>query len=183
MDNSQGVTKRYRSARLNSKFAFQYGKIEICAKLPSGLGTWPAIWKLGKNINKNGAYWDNRGYGTTCWPACGEIGIMEHFGYNQNYVQSATHTSSSYGGTVNIGGQVIQTASAEFHTYTLMWYPDRLVFSVDGNINYRYKTIELNNDKWPFNEEQYLLLNFAILPDIDPNFIADNLEVDYVRIY
>jgi beta-glucanase (GH16 family) len=181
--SSQGVTKQYTSARLNSKFAFQYGKIEIRAKLPSGLGTWPAIWTLGKNINENGAYWDNQGYGTTSWPACGEIDIMEHWGYNQNYVQSATHTPSSYGGTVNIGGQVIPTASSEFHTYTLLWYPDRLVFSVDGNIHYTYKPIELNSDAWPFNEEQYLLLNFAILPDIDPNFVADTLEVEYVRVY
>jgi beta-glucanase (GH16 family) len=181
--NSQGVTKQYTSARLNSKFAFQYGKIEIRAKLPSGIGTWPAIWTLGKNINENGAYWDNQGYGTTSWPACGEIDIMEHWGYNQNYVQSATHTPSSYGGTVNIGGQVIPTASSEFHTYTLLWYPDKLIFSVDGNIHYIYKPIELNNDTWPFSEEQYLLLNFAILPDIDPNFVADTLEVEYVRIY
>ena len=181
--SSQGVTKQYTSARLNSKFAFQYGKIEIRAKLPSGIGTWPAIWTLGKNINENGAYWDNQGYGTTSWPACGEIDIMEHWGYNQNYVQSATHTPSSYGGTVNIGGQVIPTASSEFHTYTLLWYPDRLVFSVDGNIHYIYKPIELNNDTWPFNEEQYLLLNFAILPDIDPNFVVDALEVEYVRVY
>ena len=181
--SSQGVTKQYTSARLNSKFAFQYGKIEIRAKLPSGLGTWPAIWTLGKNINENGAYWDNQGYGTTSWPACGEIDIMEHWGYNQNYVQSATHTPSSYGGTVNIGGQVIPTASSEFHTYTLLWYPDKLIFSVDGNIHYTYKPIELNSDTWPFNEEQYLLLNFAILPDIDPNFVADTLEVEYVRVY
>jgi beta-glucanase (GH16 family) len=108
---------------------------------------------------------------------------MEHWGYNQNYVQSATHTPSSYGGTVNIGGQVIPTASSEFHTYTLLWYPDRLVFSVDGNIHYTYKPIELNSDTWPFNEEQYLLLNFAILPDIDPNFVVDALEVEYVRVY
>ena len=181
--SSQGVTKQYTSARLNSKFAFQYGKIEIRAKLPSGLGTWPAIWTLGRNINENGAYWDNEGYGTTSWPACGEIDIMEHWGYNQNYVQSATHTPSSYGGTVNIGGQVIPTASSEFHTYTLLWYPDKLIFSVDGNIHYTYKPIELNSDTWPFNEEQYLLLNFAILPDIDPDFVADTLEVEYIRVY
>jgi beta-glucanase (GH16 family) len=181
--NSQGVTKQYTSARLNSKFAFQYGKIEIRAKLPSGIGTWPAIWTLGKNINENGAYWYNQGYGTTSWPACGEIDIMEHWGYNQNYIQSATHTPSSYGGTLNIGGQVIPTASSEFHIYTLLWYPDRLIFSVDGNIHYIYKPIELNNDTWPFNEEQYLLLNFAILPDIDPNFVVDALEVEYVRVY
>ena len=68
----QGVTKNYTSARLNSKFAFTYGRVEVRAKLPTGVGTWPAIWMLGKNISENGAYWDNEGFGTTNWPACGE---------------------------------------------------------------------------------------------------------------
>ena len=40
----QGHTKDYTSARLNSKYAFTYGKIEARAKLPEGVGTWPAIW-------------------------------------------------------------------------------------------------------------------------------------------
>jgi len=35
----QGVTKNYTSARLNSKFAFTYGRVEVRAKLPSGIGT------------------------------------------------------------------------------------------------------------------------------------------------
>ena len=76
----QGVTKQHTSARLNSKFAFTYGKVEVRAKLPFGVGTWPAIWTLGKNINEDGAYWDNLGLGTTGWPACGEIDIMEALG-------------------------------------------------------------------------------------------------------
>ena len=112
----QGHTKQYTSARLNSKFAFTYGKVEVRAKLPTGQGTWPAIWTLGKNITEPGAYWFNQGFGTTGWPSCGEIDIMEHWGSNQNYVQSATHTPSSYGGTVNHGGQVLPTASTQFHT-------------------------------------------------------------------
>ena len=99
----QGHTKPYTSARLNSKFAFTYGKVEVRAKLPTGQGTWPAIWTLGKNITEPGSYWTNLGYGTSGWPYCGEIDIMEHWGSNQNYVQSATHTPSSYGGTVNHG--------------------------------------------------------------------------------
>ncbi|MGB6268738.1 MAG: glycoside hydrolase family 16 protein, partial [Olleya sp.] len=80
----QGYTKQYTSARLNSKFAFQYGKVEVRAKLPTGVGTWPAIWMLGKNITETGAYWQTQGYGTTGWPACGEIDIMEHWGHNQD---------------------------------------------------------------------------------------------------
>ncbi|WP_415866991.1 hypothetical protein [Thalassobellus suaedae] len=35
----QNVTKQYTSARLNSKFAFKYGRIEVRAKLPSVSGT------------------------------------------------------------------------------------------------------------------------------------------------
>jgi beta-glucanase (GH16 family) len=179
----QGHTKQYTSARLNSKFTFQYGKIEIRAKLPAGIGTWPAIWTLGKNINEDGGYWDIQGFGTTGWPACGEIDIMEHWGDNQNYVQSAIHTPSSFGGTVNKGGQSITNASTSFHTYTLEWYPEKLVFSVDGLLHYTYQPSVRDANTWPFDSEQYILLNFAFLPSIDPNFIEDALEVDYVRVY
>jgi len=44
----QGFTKNYTSARLNSKFAFKYGRIDVRAKVPKNQGTWPAIWLLGK---------------------------------------------------------------------------------------------------------------------------------------
>lgn len=179
----QGVTKEYTSARLNSKFAFTYGRVEVRAKLPTGVGTWPAIWMLGKNIKETGGYWDNEGYGTTPWPACGEIDIMEHWGDNQNFVQSAMHTPSSFGGTINHGGQVIPTASTEFHTYTLDWYEDRMVFSVDGNVHYVYEPEVQNDDTWPFTEEQYILLNTAIQPSIDPNFTESSMEINYVRVY
>lgn len=106
--------------------------MEVRAKLPTGSGTWPAIWMLGKNINEDGAYWDNEGFGTTNWPACGEIDIMEHWGSNQNFVQSAMHTPSSFGGTVNHGGQTILTASSEFHVYSLDWYEDKWCFELMG---------------------------------------------------
>ncbi|MFO7864524.1 MAG: family 16 glycosylhydrolase [Salinivirgaceae bacterium] len=179
----QGVTKNYTSARLNSKFAFQYGKVEVRAKLPAGAGTWPAIWALGKNITEDGAYWDNQGYGTTPWPACGEIDIMEHWGSNQNYVQSAMHTPSSYGGTENHGGQTIPTATTEFHVYSLEWYPDKMVFAVDGAVHYTYQPEAYNADTWPFTAEQYLLLNIAIESSIDPALTEAAMEIDYVRVY
>ncbi len=180
---NQGQTKQYTSARLNSKFAFQYGKVEVRAKLPTGGGTWPAIWMLGKNINEDGGYWNIQGFGTTPWPACGEIDIMEHWGYNQNYVQSATHTPSSFGATVNHGGQSINDASGSFHTYTLKWFPEKLIFSVDGITHYTYEPDVFDDNTWPFDAEQYILLNFAFLPDIISSFTEDALEIDYVRVY
>ena len=180
----QGHTKQFTSARLNSKFAFTYGKVEVRAKLPTGWGTWPAIWMLGKNISEPETYWETQGYGTTPWPACGEIDIMEHWGKNQNYVSSAMHTPSSYGGTVNHGGQTISTASTEFHTYTLVWTDEKMVFSVDGVTHYTYNPDVKNDDTWPFNKEQFLLLNVAIESGTNNNTFVDTaMEIDYVRVY
>lgn len=180
---NQGHTKQYTSARLNSKFAFTYGRIEIRAKLPTGDGTWPALWMLGKNINEAGAFWQTQGFGNTSWPACGEIDIMEHWGTNQNFVQSAMHTPSSFGGTINHGGQYISTVSNQFHVYALEWTKDKMVFSVDSVVHYTYNPTIKNMSTWPFDSEQYILFNIAIQPSIAPSFLQDTLEVDYIRIY
>jgi beta-glucanase (GH16 family) len=180
--NDQGQTKQYTSARLNSKFSFKYGRVEVRAKLPIGAGTWPAIWMLGKNIKESGAFWSAT-YGTQSWPACGEVDIMEHWGTNQNYVQSAMHTPSSYGGTVNLGGQTIATASSEFHVYSLDWTAEKMVFSVDNVVHYTYNPKDKNADTWPFDAEQYILLNVAIQSNIISNFTQSAMEVDYVRVY
>jgi len=179
----QGYTKNYTSARLNSKYAFKYGKIEIRAKMPFGKGTWPAIWMLGKDINEPGGYWTNEGYGKTSWPDCGEIDIMEHWGTNQNYVQSATHTPSSHGGTINRGGRTIPTVSDKFHVYALEWNEEKLVFSVDDIVHYTYNPPVKNSSTWPFDAEQYLILNISLAADISPNFEQSSLQIDYVRLY
>ncbi|MTB51028.1 family 16 glycosylhydrolase [Lewinella sp. W8] len=179
----QGVTKNFTSARLNSKFAFTYGRVDIRAKLPTGVGTWPALWMLGRNIDEDGGYWDNQGFGTTPWPACGEIDIMEHWGDNQNYVSSAMHTPSSFGGTVNVGGTIIPTASMDFHVYTMIWTEEKIEFSVDGIVHYTYNPPIKDASTWPFDAPQYLLFNVAMLPNVTNSFVRSALEVDYVRVY
>lgn len=177
----QGHTKQYTSARLNSKFAFKYGRVEVRAKMPTGFGTWPAIWMLGKNIDEQGAYFQTLGVGTTPWPQCGEVDIMEHWGSNQNFVQSAIHSPSSHGATDNKGGRYIGTTSTQFHTYTLDWNAQNMVFRVDGFIHYIYSPAVKNADTWPFNAEMFLLLNVAV--EGNANFVEAEMEVDYVRIY
>ena len=179
----QGVTKDYTSARLNSKFAFTYGRVDIRAKLPTGVGTWPALWMLGKNITEDGAYWETQGYGTVPWPQCGEIDIMEHWGDNQDFVSSAIHTPSSFGGTVNYAGRNLPNASTEFHVYSMVWTEDKIEFSIDGVTHLVYNPTVKNADTWPFDTDQYILFNVAILPNIAPNFTQSALEVDYIRIY
>ena len=81
---------------------------------------------LSRNINEDGAYWEEQGFGTTNWPNCGEIDIMEHWGKNQDYVSSAVHNGSSAGYKVeNLGGQTISNASDEFHVYAVEWTKEK----------------------------------------------------------
>lgn len=180
----QGETKLYTSARLNSKFTFTYGRVEIKAKLPEGIGTWPAIWMLNKNINEDGAYWDNEGFGKVYWPKCGEIDILEHWGKNQDYVSSAVHNASSYGYEVeNVGGQKVSNVSKQFHIYEVLWTPKKMVFSVDGLTHFVYEPAIKNSETWPYDSNYYLILNIAIEPDIDPDFVESSMLVDYIRVY
>jgi beta-glucanase (GH16 family) len=123
---NQGITKQYTSARLNSKFAFTYGRVDIRAKVPNNQGTWPALWLLGKNINEDGGFFDSN-FGTTSWPACGEIDIMEHGifpGQPINYVGAAIHTPSSFGNTQNKGGIQLADISQNFYVYSMNWSPN-----------------------------------------------------------
>ncbi|WP_338409287.1 family 16 glycosylhydrolase [uncultured Flavobacterium sp.] len=185
---SQGVIKQYTSARLNSKFAFKYGRIDIRAKIPVEQGTWPALWMLGKNINEDGGYFDSN-FGTLGWPACGEIDIMEH-GITQTqpfgYVQSAIHTPSSYGSTVNFGGTIASNLNNTYHVYSMNWSPFEISFLLDDVVFYTYDPAVKTASNWPFDEEQYLLLNIAmggVAGSIPSSFTQSTMIIDYVRVY
>lgn len=181
----QSQTKEYTSARLNSKFAFTYGRVEINAKLPTGLGTWPALWTLGRNITENGGYWADD-FGTTGWPACGEIDIMEHWGFDQERIQAALHTPSSSGNTQNKGSIVGQDVSNTFHVYAMEWTAEKIDFYYDDELYYSYAPTSKNNDTWPFTAPQYLLLNIAmggVAGAVDPDFTESEMVIDYVRVF
>lgn len=185
---NQGVTKQYTSARLNSKFAFQYGRVDIRAKVPTNLGTWPALWMLGKNVNEDGGFFDSQ-FGTTSWPACGEIDIMEH-GITQSqpagYIQSAIHTPSSSGNTINHGGTIAANLGNAFHVYSVNWSPFQITFLLDGVAFYTYNPAVKNASTWPFDAPQYLLLNIAmggVAGTIPASFTEATMEIDYVRVY
>jgi len=166
---------QYTSARMKTagKFSTLYGKFEMRAKLPQGQGIWPAFWLLGDNIGQVG------------WPACGEIDIMEFIGKEPNRVYGSTHgvgfdTSHN---TFNARG-----FSNDFHTYAVNWQPNKLEFSVDGNI---YKTVTPGdtNGRWPFNSQKmFIILNLAVggrwpgNPDGSTR-LPQQFVVDYVRVY
>lgn len=167
----------YTSARLNTKgkFNFKYGKIEVRAKLPEGGGTWPAIWMLGSNVETAG------------WPACGEIDIMEEVGNDPGRIHSSLHTPSSHGATTNTATKIVPDFSTEFHVYSAEWSANKIQFAVDGTVFYTYNPAEKNASTWPFDSNQFIILNLAMGGnfggDIDPEFTTGTMEVDYVRVY
>lgn len=178
-ENVQG--KQYSSARLVSKGKgdFLYGRFEIKAKLPTGRGTWPAIWMLPTD-------W---AYGE--WPKSGEIDIMEHVGYDQNKVHITVHTDAynHSKGTEKGKNKIIETASTEFHLYRVDWTP----YAVRGYIDDQQVFEFINEGKgystWPFDKRFHLLMNIAVggnwggAQGVDPSVFPQAMEVDYVRVY
>lgn len=178
----------WTSARITTKnkHEFTYGRIVFRAKLPFGSGTWAALWMLGGNSP------------SVNWPACGEIDIMEHVGKNPGVVQSAMHSPSSYGNTINFKSKPVNGHDTEFHLYEANWKRDRIEFSYDNTLVYTYKPDELNASTWPYDKPFYLLMNLAmggnwgsdtkfetkgLKNGIDPAITSARMEIDYVRIY
>ena len=121
-DPTSGSTKQYTAARLNSKYAFRYGRVEVRAKLPAAQGTWPAIWTLGKNINENGAYWQTQGFGNTTWPYCGEIDIMEQDS-NKSKTSGAFHYPGANGSHTYTYDHIdVSDTANSWHLYACLLY-------------------------------------------------------------
>lgn len=169
----------YTSARLVTfgKKDFTYGRIEVSAKLPAGKGTWPAIWMLGSDI-KN-----------TPWPACGEIDIMEHVGFDMNVVHASIHTKAFNhpANTQKTGKTIVDAVDQKFHVYAVEWTPKKIDFFVDNQIYFSYTPNEYNAEQWPFSKPCFIILNLAIGGnwggEIDSSSFPKTMEVDYVRVY
>lgn len=167
----------YTSARLLSrgKASWTYGFFEIRAKLPCGLGTWPAIWMLGTK----GA-----------WPDDGEIDIMEHVGKNKGQILGSAYSNyyNWANGTGNTKSTTVADACDAFHNYQLYWDADQLAIAVDGKYYFQFVNAKTGDyKKWPFDQPQYLLLNLAIGGDlggtVDDTIFPSKFEIDYVRVY
>jgi beta-glucanase (GH16 family) len=171
----------YTSASVNTlgRFAPRYGRVEVRAKLPTGRGSWPAIWMLGTSISRVG------------WPACGEIDIMENVGFDPLRVHASVHTAAYNHtiGTQKTTSTLVSDPSADFHVYAMEWYPDRIETFVDGTRYFTFRNEGIGSRSWPFDEPQYLLINLAIggswggQQGIDDSRFPHRYLVDYVRIY
>ncbi len=171
----------YTSASINTRGRFEltYGRVEVRAKLPTGNGTWPAIWMLGTNIGQVG------------WPTCGEIDIMENVGFEPTRIHGTVHTAAynHVQGTAKGGSVTVASPWEDFHVYAMEWYPDRIDVFVDGQKYFTFRNEGTGSRAWPFDKPQYLLLNLAIggswggQKGIDDSRFPHRYLIDYVRVY
>ena len=168
----------YESGRITTKdkIEFQYGSIEIKAKLPKGHGLWPALWMLGNDIDENP------------WPLSGEIDIMEYAGKEPSTIYTSLHTEDSFGNTINSKKTQKKNIEEGFHIYKTNWTENSIEFLVDGKLVYTFSPEVKNEKTWPFDKPFYLLINLAVGgdfggPEVDDSIFPQEFVIDYVRIY
>jgi beta-glucanase (GH16 family) len=170
----------YTSARLvtKGKGDWKYGRIEVRAKLPKGLGTWPAIWMLGSTTPLK-------------WPDDGEIDIMEEVGFDPGAIHATIHCKkyNNEPGTQKTAITAIPDCSEQFHVYAMDWNADSINIFVDQKKYFSFANEHSGYAGWPYEQPFHLLLNLAIGGDwggqkgVDDAIFPQQMLVDYVRIY
>jgi beta-glucanase (GH16 family) len=191
---------KYGSARIETqgKQSFLYGRIDITAKLPSGAGTWPAVWLLPANDTyaKKSPNSDTMRYKNG-----GEIDIIESVGFQPGVMYGIAHTLSDVSlhpdGTGSYKSMVVPTASTDFNKYTLLWTPTTVTFAVNDSAYYTYQRQDGADYKtWPFDQPFYLIANLAMggtwggmdtahYPDngIDNSALPASLDIRSINYY
>nr|WP_320057816.1 family 16 glycosylhydrolase [uncultured Bacteroides sp.] len=174
------------SMTTHSKFDFQYGRLEVRAKIPTAKGAWPAIWTLGN-------WYD--------WPSCGEIDVLEYYlvgGEPHILANTAWGTDQAWTAKWNS----VKTKFSEFvakdadwakkyHIWRMDWDANEINLYVDDVLYNTTKQSQTQNGSaanytWPFKQKHYVLLNLAIGGNggtPDATAFPMKYEVDYVRVY
>ncbi|ROO86415.1 glycosyl hydrolase family 16 [Actinocorallia herbida] len=172
--------KKYTSARITTegKFSTTHGRITARVKSPDGKGLWPAFWMLGADYLSNP------------WPDCGEIDIMERRGDHKRRAHATIH-GPGYSGVGLTKQYKLQpdkkSFSKAFHTFTIDWTAQSIVWKVDGVRVHTVKRSAVPGE-WVFDDPFFLVLNLAVggpfpgSPNTKTPFPAKML-VDYVRVY
>lgn len=175
---AQSSSGSYTSARIKTQglYTYQYGRVETRASLPAGAGMWPAFWTLGANIS------------TVGWPACGEVDVMEWVPQTPTEIYGSLHSTGSNGQTA---GYTLPSGaySGTYHVFAMDWYPDEIVFSMDGIVyEDQKKSAFPAGTAWPYDLPFFIILNLAVGGDWpgNPNsttVFPQDYRVDYVRVY
>ncbi len=133
--------RSYTSGLLTTKASFSqtYGLFEIRAKMPKGKGLWPAFWLLPVN---------------RAWPP--EIDVLEVLGDNTKKLYVAWHSNVGDKHTSEAKPIDVPDMSAEFHTYSVVWEKDTLLWFFDD--------VQVASKSTPedFHQPMFMLINLAV---------------------
>ena len=157
--NSEPDNFHYASARIDTKNkkSFLYGRIDVVAKVPNGVGTWPAVWMLPATTKYNNNP-STSSYG-------GEMDLVEEVGFNPNIEYGIVHTESDIlnSGVGKYNTIYIPNNDKFYNLYTLLWTPSSITFEINNAPFFTYsKTSGANYTTWPFSQSYYLILNLAL---------------------
>ena len=168
------------SARLTTRDlqSWKYGRFEIRAKMPTGVGTWPAFWALGEEKGVE-------------WPEVGEIDAMEYVGRDPEHLIGTVHGATDAGDRWFLQGETDaeEPLSDAMHTYAVDWNADRVIWYLDDEEYARITRDEAEEQgNWAFDRPFYLILNLAIGGVLGGEVPEDlvypqELVVDWVKVY
>lgn len=183
----------YTSARIRTegKLDITYGRIESSIQVPPGVGIWSAFWMLGTDPS----VYD-------IWASKGEIDILESFGGNAPFAQSAVHYGMTFPQNQLVFKKYDIDPTDGFHQYAVEWDIEQIRFYIDGEHfftvrkdsywNYYYAGMMTGfvegGESAPFDQPQHIILNMAVggnLPGdpTDSSIFPAQMLVDYVRVY
>lgn len=160
------------------KKSFTRGRMEIRAKLEGAQGAWPAIWMLPYDSKKHP------------WPYGGEVDIMERLNHD-TFVYQTVHTHYTYNLKEDkkpINGTTAAIKPNDFNIYGVDFWPDSLVFHVNGVKTFTYPRIKTDKEgQFPFDVPQYLLIDMQLggtwVGEVDPTGLPVEMSIDWVRHY
>lgn len=189
---SDGRQSNYLSGLVMSKgkFSQTYGRFEIRAKTPAGIGFHPAFWMLPENP------WSHQDASQPAGFNYGEIDVMEGAGNYPGYASPHLHNVQANN---KQNGAVcrVDNMTTAYHTYTLEWTKTLMTFRYDGNVCWStdWKPMAGYQPKGatspaPFDQNFYIILNLAMGGPQEPNNRATaatpsaaEMSVDYVRVW
>jgi beta-glucanase (GH16 family) len=164
---------------------FLYGTIEVRAKVPGGVGTWPVIWMVGfewhasspdSTANPPGHKWPKAGW-------C-EIDIAEFWQGGRRNVNTTVHYNKPGGLHIK---ELPFDATTQFAVYRLEWTQSVLIWSVDAEDGKGFRTLySVRGSSSVPNVPMYVVIHTAIGGtgggDPDPKTFPQTFQVDYVRV-
>jgi beta-glucanase (GH16 family) len=171
-----GTTRQYTSGYLDTigKESWQYGMIEMRAKLPTAQGLWPAFW-LRNDVG------------------LGESDIMEAVGGRNNQTVQTVHQSTN-GDMAKAGhaDTLPSGSNADWHVYAVDREPGYMKWYVDDRLVFSVTETQLSWLDPTFNSPLNIRLNLQVggsmpayynLPVGEIPTGTGDYVVDYVRVY